>query len=1027
MKFKIFIFFALTTLSFAGKYHPVIDYIFPLPESKLHSVHVTVILKLDESFLNQINNLDNLIEVTTPSGVHAGDIFFATDDRTIIFKPNSPFRRDEKIDVVVRTSQFDNSEDFAFSFYTAARSNNDLDWLNKTNAATNSSTSDVQNLAPVRLINGVAVPSDFPEINVNILGETAPGRIFTTTNDWLIILNNDGTPYFYRKYDNDYRKMRFEAHPAGVLSFHSFEVYDVILDENYVEIDTVRPGHGYMPDDHELQILENGHKLLVARDHVRIDMSKIVSGGNSNATVEAHHVQELDQDQNVIFEWRNWDHMDIRETDVSLRGGFVDFVHTNSIAVDYDGHLIISPREYNMIMKIDRLTSETIWKLGGNNSDFEFINDNIEFSRIHDVRPVPGKPNHYTLFDNGRDRSSGGQFSRGVEYKLDPDAMTAEKVWEYRHNPDIFSSYCGGLQPLENGNRFISWANHDYFTEVNADEELVYEMHVSGFSCSRSRRDEWDGMMLHPYLILENMGSIIRLIFNKFGDPTVDFYNVYAGNNSNSLAFFDSTKQTYYDIDASTLGNGAQYFFRVTAVDDQGQESDFSRLRNAIIRIIEPGENAITDGDFQSSDAWELHTSSGAQATGQVNAEGYYQISINAPGSNLDDVQLRQNNIMLMQNKDYVFEFDAYATGNRAIGAKIVSTDSRQENYGKIANTAISTRVRRYRYEFPMRFPTDTNARVVFECGGSGGEVFINNVSLTYQDVDDELLPLANPWQNRDIGSPAAPGKAGMLGEKFLIRGSGNDIWNQSDAFHYVYQEVEGDADISARVYSLEETDPWSKAGVMMRNSLQASSRHAMMIMSPGNGAAFQRRVQDEGASTHTEGSGAQAPHWVRLVRKGNRFLGYESVDGVSWDLVDSETIQMNNKIFIGLPVTSHNDGVVCEAQIDNVMLNGETTLADTGQATPANIELHPAFPNPFNPETTIRYALPADSNVSIVVYDVQGRSVRTLVDQRIKAGLHSVVWDGTNEAGESVASGLYIYRIQAQEFSAVRKMTLLR
>jgi hypothetical protein len=580
---------------------------------------------------------------------------------------------------------------------------------------------------------------------------------------------------------------------------------------------------------------------------------------------------------------------------------------------------------------------------------------------------------------------------------------------------------------LENGNRFISWANHDYFTEVNPSGELVYEMHVSGFSCSRARRDEWDGMMSHPYLILENMGSVIRLIFNKFGDPNVDYYNVYAGNNANSLAFFDSTGQTYYDIDASTLGNGAQYFFRVTAVDDQGQESDFSDLRNAIIRIIEPGENAVIDGDFQSSDAWELRTTSGAQATGQVNGDGFFQISINAPGSNLDDVQLLQNNIMLMQNKDYVFKFDAYASGNRALGAKIVSTDSRQVNYGQISNTAISTRVRRYKYEFPMRDPTDTNARVVFECGGSEGEVFIKNVSLTYQDVDDELLPLANPWRSRDIGSPAVSGEAGMRDDKFLIRGSGDDIWNQSDAFHFVYQEVEGDADIKARVYSLEESDPWSKAGVMMRNSLQASSRHAMMIISPENGAAFQRRVQDGGGSTTTAGSGAQAPHWVRLVRRGDTFSAYESADGTSWERVDSETINMAEKIYVGLPVTSHDDGVVCEALIDNVTLNGETTLADAGQETPVSYELHPAFPNPFNPETIIRYDLPIDSNVSIVVYDVQGRSVRTLVDQRIKAGTHRLVWDGTNESGRNVASGVYVYRIQAGGFHAVRKVTLLR
>ncbi len=745
----------LTNIARSGTYHQAIDYIFPLPDSKLLPVKTTVILKLDESYKDQITDISDLIVVKEEGVVRGGNTFFATDNRTIIFKPNNAFQKGKMITVAIQLGQL-GFENFQYNFTIAKNSDNDLDWLNKTNVAANPSTSDLQKLSPVRLINGVAVPSDFPDIRVNILGETAPGRIFIPANKWIIICNNDGTPYFYRKYKDGHEKMRFEAHPSGVLSFHSFEVYDVILDQNFVEIDTVYPGHGYLPDDHELQILENGHMLLVARDRVRIDMSEIVSGGNSNATVEAHHIQELDQDFNVIFEWRNWDHLDIRETEVSLQGGFIDFVHTNSIAVDYDGHLIISPREYNMIMKIDRLTGETIWKLGGKNSDFEFINDDIEFSRIHDVRPVPNKPNQYTLFDNGRDRNVGARFSRAVEYKLDPDAKTAEKVWEYRHNPDLYSSYCGGTQPFENGNRFISWSGHDYFTEVNSREELVYEMVVPGFSCSRSRRDEWEGKMLHPYLILENMGSIIRLIFNKFGDPNVAYYNIYAGTSENSLAFFDSTKQTYLDIDALDLGDRKRYFFKVTAVDFQNAESEASKIENAYIRVIGPGENAVQNGDFQSTDNWRLRPRNGAKATGKLNSEGYYEINITNGGSALDAVQLFQDNLLVMQGKDYVFEFDAYASGNRAIDAHITSVDDGQ-NYGKISTTRLTTRPQHFRYTFTMRDPTDTEARVVFNCGNREGEVYIDNVSLLYGVKDNILTPSDNQQPLACLLYPAFP------------------------------------------------------------------------------------------------------------------------------------------------------------------------------------------------------------------------------------------------------------------------------
>ncbi len=1020
------LFIFLANIARAGTYHQAIDYVFPLPDSKLLPVKTTVILKLDETYNSRITNLSDLIVVKDDGVVRGGTTFFATDNRTIIFKPNNELQSGKTMTVSVQLGQF-GFENFEYNFTTAKNSGNDLDWLNKTNARPGPSINGVKKYSPVRLINGVAVPSDFPEIRANIFGETAPGRIFIPANKWIIICENDGTPYFYRKYEDGHEKMRFEAHPTGVLSFHSYEVYDVILDRNFVEIDTVYPGHGYLPDDHELQILENGHMLLVAREFVRIDMNEIVSGGKSNARVEAHHIQELDRDHNVIFEWRNWDHLDIRETGVSLQGNHVDFVHTNSIAVDYDGHLIISPREYNMIMKIDRITSETIWILGGEQSDFDFINEDIQFSRIHDVRPVPGKPDHYTLFDNGRDRDSGKKFSRGVEYKLDPDAKTAEKVWEYRHNPDLYSSYCGGTQPFENGNRLISWANNDYYTEVNSSEERVYEMFVQGFSCSRGRRCDWEGKMLHPYLVLENLGDTIRLIFNKFGDNNVDHYRIYSGENENSLSYLDSTGRTYYDIHALSLGNEARYVFQVSAIDKNGQESGPSNRESTYVRIVAPGENAVKNGEFESTDHWRLVTSGGARAGVQIDDEGQMQISIERGGSRLESVQLLQENLLVMTGKDYVFEFDAYASRTKQINAKIESDDNNSINYGGISDIAITTRSKRYQFDFPMRYPTDANARVVFNCGMSTGDVFIDNVSLTYKNSDNDIQPLAAPWENSDIGHPQISGFAGTQDDKFIIRGSGNDIWGQSDAFHYVYREIEGDAEITARIYSLEETDPWSKAGVMMRNTLQASSSHAMMIMSASNGAAFQRRAQTGGPSTHSPGETSGTPNWVRLIREGNVFTGYESSDGQTWQRVDSQKIDMDQKIYIGLPVTSHNDGVICEAKLDNVQLVSASDTAVNQNKIPESFGLLPAFPNPFNTSATIQFNVPQNSHIKLNIFDVRGNKVKTLLDKNVRQGSHRMTWEGQDDSGKVVATGLYFIHMSAGGIKITRKLTLLR
>ena len=88
---------------------------------------------------------------------------------------------------------------------------------------------------------------------------------------------------------------------------------------------------------------------------------------------------------------------------------------------------------------------------------------------------------------------------------------------------------------------------------------------------------------------------------------------------------------------------------------------------------------------------------------------------------------------------------------------------------------------------------------------------------------------------------------------------------------------------------------------------------------------------------------------------------------------------------------------------------------------------LHQNFPNPFNPTTQIQYDLPEDQLVTIVIYDVMGRNIRTLINVNQTAGYHSIHWDAKNDIGEGVAAGMYIYTIQAGEFRATKKMVLFK
>jgi len=95
--------------------------------------------------------------------------------------------------------------------------------------------------------------------------------------------------------------------------------------------------------------------------------------------------------------------------------------------------------------------------------------------------------------------------------------------------------------------------------------------------------------------------------------------------------------------------------------------------------------------------------------------------------------------------------------------------------------------------------------------------------------------------------------------------------------------------------------------------------------------------------------------------------------------------------------------------------------------AIPTVFALEQNYPNPFNPSTTIRYQIPNDASVNLVIYNVQGQKIRTLVGKEQKSGYYSVVWDGRNDAGQTVSTGLYLYRVQAGSFVATQKMLMLK
>jgi regulation of enolase protein 1 (concanavalin A-like superfamily) len=172
-----------------------------------------------------------------------------------------------------------------------------------------------------------------------------------------------------------------------------------------------------------------------------------------------------------------------------------------------------------------------------------------------------------------------------------------------------------------------------------------------------------------------------------------------------------------------------------------------------------------------------------------------------------------------------------------------------------------------------------------------------------------------------NIGSPAIPGTVTYNQGTYTVKSAGLDIWNTADQFHYIYQQVTGDVDVSIRLRSITAAHAWSKSGVMIRESLSPGSRHAFALLSATRGYAFHRRIDPNGFTLGATGVTGVPPGWVRLVRTGNTIQGFRSADGVNWISLGSDVVPMGTTVYVGIATTSHNTAAATTAVLDTFKL----------------------------------------------------------------------------------------------------------
>ena len=376
----------------------------------------------------------------------------------------------------------------------------------------------------------------YANFDIIINNNPYPANIFVHTqhSNYMAILDESLNPYWFIKSDN-IGGLDFKPSHDVISFFNKDNNQWIIADKNMHEIDTLQCTSG-ITDYHDIRILENGGYIIQAYDSLFFDMSEVVEGGNQNTKIKGVlRIQEFDLNDELILDWFAFDHLDIEYfTNLNLTNPEFTWMHGNSIEIDYDNNLILSDRRSSQLIKINRITGNVLWTLGGPLNSFEIINDSFGgFSKQHDARRLEN--GNLLLFDNGNQHNP--PTSRAVEYLINEENMTATLVWEFPNPYEHISASMGSVQRLSIGNTLINWGNiqggvGSQIMEIDSNNNIVLELEFDIGSCYKVRKSDWEFNI--PMTIgdsnLDNYTDILDIMYQVnfiLSENSTDLFNLY--------------------------------------------------------------------------------------------------------------------------------------------------------------------------------------------------------------------------------------------------------------------------------------------------------------------------------------------------------------------------------------------------------------------------------------------------------------------------------------------------------------------
>ena len=251
----------------------------------------------------------------------------------------------------------------------------------------------------------------------------------------------------------------FQCHDNGTMSYYGKDKF-YIMNNDFRVIDSVK-GVNIESDAHELLILPNGHYMLLGQRSDTVDGSSITRPKDSHwlgaekVVIKYGVAEELDENKKLIWLFDAKDHFQVENMDPAfvLDSAKIELPHFNAIDIDSLGNFLLTARYTNEVIYVNKETNAIEWRLGGNHSDFTFVNDSVPFYGQHAAHFLPN--GNILLFDNGYTVAGKMHNARALEYQLDLKKKTATLVWSWEYPRELISESTGNAERYDDGSTLM--------------------------------------------------------------------------------------------------------------------------------------------------------------------------------------------------------------------------------------------------------------------------------------------------------------------------------------------------------------------------------------------------------------------------------------------------------------------------------------------------------------------------------------------------------------------------------------------